>query len=344
MVMFRLIITITLLFLTLFNYPVKAQQALTDNIFHPDSIKRIVSFLASEQLKGRLTGSNEAVIAAEFISNEFQRANILPVVGMEGYFSKFNFLDNKNPLSEGINVIGALEGKSKKEELIIFCAHYDHIGTLSTNPQSIPETSEKDAWDTIFNGANDNASGTAAMIILARYFGSLQNNERTILFIAFSGEEFTLLGSSEISLRIESSSIIAVINIEMIGRGSLHKKDNPYITGSEFSNLSTLLNNRIKDLPIDPGGKKIIFKKDPYHKENLFERSDNYPFALKGIPAHTLMLTAPDDLYYHSVNDETSTLNFRNMSLIIKAIALSTTGLVSGTDTPTRIAKRKQLH
>ncbi len=342
--MFRLIITTTLLILILFNYPVKAQQVLPDNIFHPDSIKRIVSFLASDQLKGRLTGSNEAVIAAKFISNEFQQATILPVAGMEGYFSKFSFLANINQVSEGVNVIGALEGKSKKEELIIFCAHYDHIGTLSTNPnKSIPETSEKDPWDTIYNGANDNASGTAAVILLARYFGSLQNNERTILFIAFSGEEFTLMGSSEISLRIDSSSIIAVINIEMIGRGPLNKKDNPYITGSEFSDLSALLNNRLKDLPIDPGGKKIIFKKDPYPKENLFARSDNYPFALKGIPAHTLMLTAPTDRYYHSVNDEISTLNFQNMSLIIKTIALSTAGLVSGTDTPTRIPLRKQF-
>ena len=96
--MFRLILTAPLLFFILFNYPVVAQQATPDNVFHPDSIKRIVSFLASDQLKGRLTGSKEAEIAAKFISNEFQQAGISPIGGFEEYFSKFNFLNNQKQI------------------------------------------------------------------------------------------------------------------------------------------------------------------------------------------------------------------------------------------------------
>ena len=343
MVMFRLIITIPLIFLTLFNYPVKAQQALTDNIFHPDSIKRIVSFLASDQLKGRFTGSKEADSAAKFIAVEFQRAGLSPVASMNGYFSEFKFFNEHGQENKGVNIIGVFEGKSKKEELIIFCAHYDHIGTSSTNPfPGFPVNAKKDHSDTIYNGANDNASGTAALITLARYFKSSLSNERTILFIAFSGEEQGTIGSGDFATRIEPADVIAVINIEMIGRGLFNKKDNPFITGGQFSDLGEILNMRLKDQEFGTGGRKISFKKDPYSNENLFTRSDNYPFAKNGIPSHTLMLTKPTDVFYHSVKDETHTLNFQNMSLIINAIALSTSGLVSGIDTPKRITKLRQ--
>ena len=339
MAIFRLIITTILLFLFLFNYTVKAQQATPDNVFHPDSIKRIVSFLASDQLMGRLTGSKEAEIAAKFISNEFQQAGISPIGGFEEYFSKFNFLNNQKQI-DGINVVGALQGKSKKEELIIFCAHYDHIGTQTTNPYpGFPLTAEKDSQDTIYNGANDNASGTAAMIMLARHYGSLRNNERTIIFIAFSGEEFGLKGSYVFSSLVDPRAVKAVINIEMIGRG-LSKKANPFITGGNFSNLDNILNKRLKNQRIDTSNREIYFKQDPFTDENLYTRSDNFPFAQRHIPAHTLMLTNPKDLYYHSVNDEIETLDYNNMSLIIKAIAISCSGLVGGTDTPTSIIRR----
>lgn len=92
---------------------------------------------------------------------------------------------------------------------------------------------------------------------------------------------------------------------------------------------------------MDSGSWKIYFKKDPFIQENLFSRSDNYPFALKGIPANTLMVTAPTDNFYHSVNNEIEQLDFRNMSLIIKVIGISRSGLVIGKDTPARIDPKK---
>jgi Zn-dependent M28 family amino/carboxypeptidase len=86
--------------------------------------------------------------------------------------------------------------------------------------------------DTMFNGANDNASGVAAIIRLAYYFGKLKSNERTIVFIAFSGEELGLLGSRITATKLNPDIIKAVINIEMIGRSISKRKKNPYITGS----------------------------------------------------------------------------------------------------------------
>lgn len=123
----------------------------------------------------------------------------------------------------------------------------------------------------------------------------------------------------------------------MIGRGLTSNKQNPYITGEQFSDMDDILNNRLRKQKMDSRGRKIYFKNDPYLQENLFSRSDNYPFAVKGIPAHSPIATSPADEYYHSVNDEIEQLNFRNISYKIKAIALSCTGLVTGKDNPGRI-------
>lgn len=340
-----LTIVANLLFLTISITAKSQPEIIADSIFREDSIKRIVSFLSHDSLKGRLTGSPQNLVVANFIASQFKQAGVLPISGMQDYFSEFIFFANGTKEIKGINVIGAIPGMSKKEELIIFCAHYDHIGTINlrTSEQKLlPNT--KEIIDTIYNGANDNATGTAAMLLLSRYFYALKNNERTILFIAFSGEEFGLTGSRAFNSLINSSSIKAVVNIEMIGRGIKNKKDNPYITGIEYSDLGYLLNKKIKNKVLDSSGRKIFFKKDPYVNENLFSRSDNYPFALSGIPAHTIMATSPKDPFYHSVKDEVETIDFKNMSLILTAIALSCNGLIDGSDTPQRINPSKLIN
>ena len=118
--------------------------------------------------------------------------------------------------------------------------------------------------DTIYNGANDNASGVAAVISLAKYFKALDNNERTLLFIAFTGEELGLLGSEFLANEFEPDSIVAVINIEMIGR-SEYKNPKPYITGYEYSDLKKLLNKNYQEF----GDKteKEFFKSRPLYKK-----------------------------------------------------------------------------
>jgi len=302
---------------------IKAQSSLSDSIFHPDSIRHIIEILASDSLKGRFTGTLENYKAAEFIAKEFGNAGLKPVSGNNGFFQEIKPAWN--------NVIGAINGRSKAGQIILFSAHYDHVGTISTNPYLGLTTDNK--YDTIFNGANDNASGVAAVICLAKYFGVLSNNERTLLFVAFTGEELGLLGSRHFSRNIIEDSIIAVVNIEMIGRSS-SRKFNPFITGAQLTDLISIMNmnyeknskNQVKD----------FFKNDPSNK-SLFDRSDNYSFAVKGIPAHSIMLTSDNDRYYHTVDDEPGTLDYKIMKEIINAIAISTTGLTKGTDTPKRI-------
>lgn len=315
-------------FIVLFSFSVtKGQSSLTDSLFHPDSLRHIVEVLASDSLKGRLTGTAENFKAALFIAEEFKNAGLSHLSGNNGFFQEIK--------PSWYNVIGAIKGKTKPDQIIIFSAHYDHVGEGSAN--SIRNKSITGDADKIYNGANDNASGIAAVISLAKYFKALDNNERTLLFIAFTGEELGLLGSNNLAGFFETDSIIAMINIEMIGRRGF-KSSRPFITGYERSDLIKIMNKNFRLL----GGKeseKDFFKADIYPKEFLFTRSDNYPFALKGVPAHTITLTAPDDDFYHTPDDETETLDFNFMKKVVYAIAIGTTGLVKGIDKPSRIRK-----
>lgn len=314
--------------LFLLNDVLHAQIALIDSVITPSSLRSIVEYLAADSLKGRLTGSEECREAAWFIAKEFKNAGLKPLKGNDGYFMPVT--------SSWGNVVGAIQGRSKPEEVIIFSAHYDHIGTTSTNPDPLAGgNGAVRKRDTIYNGANDNASGVSALINLAKYFVKENTNERTILFVAFAGEELGTLGSEYFISFIAADLIKAVINMDMIGRKD-GTRNNPYMTGSEFSNLSALLNKRLYEK--DPEKyKKNFIDRDRFIHENLFTRSDNYPFALLGIPAHTIMTTDPTDRYYHSLSDEPSTLDYEFMSKIVIAIAIGSEGLITGEDTPSRL-------
>jgi len=316
-------------FLFTFSF-LKGQSSLIDSLFHTDSLRHIVGVLASDSLKGRFTGTTESLKAADFIADEFKKAGLSPVAGNNGYFQEIK--------SSWFNVIGAIRGRSKPEQLIIFSAHYDHIGSINTNPH--PEfggQAEAERGDTIYNGANDDASGVSAVISLAKYFKALNNNERTLVFVTFTGEELGLLGSKYFVADCEPDSIIAVINIEMIGRGRF-SNPRPFVTGYEKSNLFDILNRNYRLLS-GKNSEREFFKIDNNVNEFLFNRSDNFSFAVKGVPAHTIMVTSSNDEYYHNLNDETKTLDFNLMKKVIRAIAIGTTGLITGKDTPSRIKR-----
>jgi Zn-dependent M28 family amino/carboxypeptidase len=321
----RIFIRSLILIHFLFTFsPGKGQSPLSDSLFHPDSLRHLVEILASDSLKGRFTGTTESLEAADFIAEEFEKAGLSSVAGNNGFFQEVKV--------GWFNVIGAIMGKSKPGQLIIFSAHYDHVGTNSTNP--FPNDEFVGDNDQIFNGANDNASGVAAVISLAKYFKALDNNERTIIFVAFTGEELGLLGSKSLANEFLPDSIVAVINIEMIGRSEF-KSTRPFITGYEYSDLKKILNRNYQ--VFGDKKEKEFFKIDPYPKSLLFKRSDNYYFALKGVPAHSIMLTSTEDKYYHHPDDEVWTLDYQKMKKVITGIAFGTIGLVKGIDTPGRI-------
>ncbi len=221
------------------------------------------------------------------------------------------------------NVVGILPGKSKKDELVIFSAHYDHLGVGKPNA----------AGDSVYNGANDDAAGTTAVIMLANYFSKLKNNERTIVFVAFTAEEMGGFGSQYFSKQIDADKAIAMFNIEMIGTESQWGKNSAYITGYEKSDFGKILQANL-------AGTNFKFEPDPYPKQYLFYRSDNATLAALGVPAHTISTSKMDtEKFYHSQEDELETLDMSNMAEIIKAIAISSKGIVSGKETPARVEK-----
>lgn len=219
------------------------------------------------------------------------------------------------------NVVGVLLGKSKKNEYVIFSGHYDHIGV--GNPVN---------GDSIFNGANDDAAGITAVILLAKYFKELKTNDRTIIFAAFTAEEVGGFGSKYFSNGFNPDKVVAMFNIEMIGTESKWGKNSAYITGYDKSDMGAIMQKSLE-------GTGFTFHPDPYPDQQLFYRSDNATLAYLGVPAHTISTSKMDsEPNYHKVSDEIGTLDLANMAQIIKAIALSSKSIVMGLATPTRVS------
>ena len=218
------------------------------------------------------------------------------------------------------NVVGVLPGKSKMNEYVIFSAHYDHLGI-----------GKAENGDSIYNGANDDASGTTAVITLAKYYKALGNNERTLIFAAFTAEEIGGFGSQYFSQQLNPAEVVAMLNIEMIGTESKWNKASAYITGYEKTNMGTILQKNLE-------GTIFKFYPDPYTDQQLFYRSDNATLARLGVPAHTISTSKMDvEPNYHKASDEIGTLDMDNMTEIIKAIAKSATSIVNGKDAPSRV-------
>jgi Zn-dependent M28 family amino/carboxypeptidase len=290
----------------------------------------IIRYLASDKLKGRVNFSKEQLDAARFISHEFSKYRLKTFPGYKSFYTPF-LAWQKLPLSDSefiaidkrlkdsvllYNMVGILPGHSKPGESIIFSAHYDHVGR-----NRFGENGE------IFNGANDNASGTTAVLMLARYFAMRNDNERTLIFCLFAGEELGLLGSAAFVHLIEPQSVKVVINIEMIGKTNRTGRKGFFITGSQHSDLEKILKKNLKNEKV-----KIRYEGDDWL--HLYERSDNYSFAQKRIPAHSIMCSDDDDNCYHRPCDDAEGIDISNMVLIIKAIAKSCTTLINGKDTP----------
>ena len=214
------------------------------------------------------------------------------------------------------NIVGMLPGKSLPGESIIFSAHYDHVDNDLMGRKG-----------DIFNGANDDASGVAAVLALAKYYAMRNDNERTLVFCLFAGEELGLLGSQAFAATVEKEKVKAVINIEMIGKTNVTGKKAFFVTGPESSNLTKILSKNLKKEKF----RLIELFRDP---GLLFQRSDNYSFFQKGIPAHSIMCSDDNEPCYHKPCDDAEKLDYDNMILVIKAIAKGVSTLVSGVDTP----------
>ena len=211
------------------------------------------------------------------------------------------------------NVMGYLEGSDLKNELLVISAHYDHVGLNADGP------------DKVFNGADDDGSGTTAVLELARTFAKAKKEgkgpRRSILFLTVVGEEKGLLGSEWYSENpiFPLSNTVTDLNIDMIGRVDPAHKDSAdylYLIGSD--KLSSQLHQISENANATYTKLKIDYKyNDPKDPERIYYRSDHYNFAKHRIPIIFYFNGVHED--YHKVSDEVSKINF---SLLVKRAQL----------------------
>ena len=263
-------------------------------------LKESVYYLASDELKGRATGSEGIEKAAVYIENKLKSYNVAPYFETYRDFYKAKGMDASN-------VIGYIEGNDPvlKNEFIILGAHYDHIGVVKAVD-----------GDSIANGANDDASGVAAVLAMARYFATKKNNKRSILFTLYSGEEIGLIGSKHLAERLKEQNInlYTMINFEMIGVPMVDKNYEAYFTGFDLSNMATKMN--------DYAGYNLLDELPKAKEFQLFYRSDNYPFyKVFNKPCHaisTFDFTNFD--HYHKVGDEAELMDYEFMANLVNRL------------------------
>jgi Zn-dependent M28 family amino/carboxypeptidase len=266
----------------------------------PQDLRSSVDFLSSDVLKGRETATQGELVAAQFIRSKFIEAGIKPYFNT--YFDTF-----ESTRFKGVNVVGFIEGSEPelKDEIVLLGAHYDHIGL-----------GPKVKNDSIANGANDNASGTAAVLAIANRLARLGTNKRSVIVALFSGEEKGLLGSKALAKKIkaQNTDLYTMLNFEMIGVPFIDRDYEIFLTGYELSNLGGKLNTYTNST--------IVGISDVAKKYNLFKRSDNYSFYKEfKVPSHTISscdLTNFD--FYHHVDDEIDQLDFVFMATTINKL------------------------
>jgi hypothetical protein len=274
-----------------------------------------MNFLADDELHGRGSATRDEHIAALFVAAQLQSLGLEPG-GENGTFlqkcalpdplpervqqrlSKFQDV----PRKETWNAIGILRGGTAPNEVLLLTAHLDHLGIGPANA----------AGDTNYNGADDDASGTTAVLALAHILANGPRPRRTIIFALFGSEELGGFGNRAFLAHppIPLNSIVANLEFEMIGRpdpavpaGTL------WFTGFERSNLGPELTKH---------GAHLV--KDPHPTQNFFRRSDNYALAQQGIVAQTV---SSFGLHkdYHQPSDELSTIDFAHMTKAIASMA-----------------------
>lgn len=275
------------------------------NTITVDELKTHLYIFASDQMEGRDTGTKGQKEAAKYLIEQYQKDKIAFPKGAPNYTQKvpsdYMYKFHGEKINDSENILAFIEGSEKPEEILVISAHYDHIGIKNNK---------------IFNGADDDGSGTVALLEIAQAFQTAKNNghgpKRSVLIFHATGEEHGLLGSSYYSENpvFPLSNTITDINIDMIGRrDKFHKKSNNYIylIGSDFlsSDLHAICENANKQYVQLDLDYRYNNTSDP---ERYYYRSDHYNFAKHGIPSVFLFNGVHDD--YHKETDEVEKIEF----------------------------------
>jgi Peptidase family M28 len=294
-------------------------------------LKGNLSFLASDALEGRRSPSRGLDIGAEFIASQFRRAGLKPV-GDDGYFQTTTYTPRTGDAGKVRNVIGVLEGSDPKlkDTYILVTAHYDHLGMKATGD-----------GDRIYNGANDDGSGTVSVIEVANAMAAAgYRPRRSIVFMTFWGEERGLLGSTYYGKNpiFPLARTIADVNLEQVGRTD--DTEGPRvnavsITGEDYSEVGKVFEMAGKEL-----GTGV--QRHPKYSDPFFFRSDNAAMATQGVPAHTIC-TAFEYPDYHRVSDHWDKIDYANMAKVDRLVALAMMTLADSPKEPAWLSENPKV-
>jgi hypothetical protein len=282
------------------------------NTITPKDLKEHLITISADTFEGRATGELGQKRAAEFLKNYYVNQHIESPIGKENYYQTIpkSFLKKDTKASE--NVLAYIKGSELPEEVLIISAHYDHLGITKEGE--------------INNGADDNGSGTSALMEIAQAFKIAQNEghgpKRSVLFLHVTAEEIGKLGSEYYANNpvFALNNTIADLNIDMIGRfDDAHKNNKNYIyllgadrLSTELYYLSEKVNNTFCNLTLD-------YKYNAVNDTNRFyERSDHYNFAIHDIPVIFYFNGEHDD--YHKPTDTQDKIDFELLTKRSKLI------------------------
>lgn len=293
-------------------------------------VRSLLRILAADSMEGRRTASRGYARAARFVASEMQRIGLVPA-GDSGFFQRVAMARNAQGrlvLLPGIsawdtiaaasrvvdvNVVGVVWGADPelKQEAVVVGAHLDHLGIRANA-----------SGDSIYNGADDDASGVVTVLEAARMLASGKPPRRTVIFIAFTGEEGGPSGSRWYIEHpvVPIASTVAQLQVEMVARpdSMVGGSGKAWLTGFERSTMGEML---------AAAGIPVVI--DPRPAQQYFRRSDNYRFALAGVPAHTLSSFGghPD---YHQPGDEAEKADYDHLAAVAGAAARAVRLLADG--------------
>ncbi len=318
-------------------------SAQADSLSREDRLRNLLSVLAADSLEGRMTGSRGSAMAADFIASELEGYGLDPafdksflqpvplarvrdslgrerlVLRLEERMGGMEIFDEVADVNVGAVLWGS--NPDLAGEVVVVSAHFDHVGKRAPREGSPAEAE----GDSIYNGADDDASGVVGVLEAARSMALDGPGERTVLFLLITGEEMGILGTRWYLQHpvFPLQETVANLNVEMLGRpGPVYGGEGVgWITGFERSTMGEILVSA--GLPVKP---------DPFPERGLFFGSDNIGFALEGIPAHTL---SSSDLHedYHTPDDEVDRIDFQSMTLVVETL-IEGVRVLSGGEAP----------
>lgn len=253
----------------------------TADLFDADALLERVRYLSLDSLEGRQTGTKGNLIAREYVINQFKKYDIAPL--LEDYTQPFSFEGRRDKKTyEGANVLGVIKGTEHTEKYIVISAHYDHVGVRDGK---------------VYNGADDDASGTSAIIAMAEYF---KNNppKHSVVIAAFDAEEMGLQGASHFvkANTLPKEQIAMNVNLDMVGRNDNNEL---YVVGT---NLYTQLQPAIEGLELPENFKLLVGHDGLDGKQSWIFSSDHGPFHREKIPF--LYFGVEDHEDYHKPTDD----------------------------------------